>query len=76
MSEYLYLFFTLTQCQAIGAIQKKESYPDKVLYILSIPHASMNDTGFYECAVSEQLSGQTRSSQVTITIHGNSLHLK
>ncbi|MCJ8743547.1 hypothetical protein PDJAM_G00095280 [Pangasius djambal] len=58
--------------EAVGAIQKKETYPDKVLYILSIPHASTNDTGFYECSVTEQSSGKTHSSQVTITVHEGS----
>ncbi|KAB5539700.1 hypothetical protein PHYPO_G00092030 [Pangasianodon hypophthalmus] len=58
--------------EAVGAIQKKETYPDKVLYILSIPHASTNDTGFYECSVTEQSSGKTHSSQVTITVHESS----
>lgn len=71
----LYLCFTLTQPQAVGAIQKKETYPDKVLYILSISHASVNDTGFYECSVTEQFTGKTHSSQVTITVHGNNLPL-
>lgn len=71
----LYFCFTLTQPQAVGAIQKKETYPDKVLYILSIPHASTNDTGFYECSVTEQSSGKTHSSQVSIIVHGNNLLL-
>ncbi|KAI5090427.1 platelet-derived growth factor receptor alpha [Silurus meridionalis] len=55
--------------EAVGAIQKKETYPDKVLYILSIPHASTNDTGFYECSVTDQSSGKTRSSEVTVVVH-------
>ncbi|KAM9435321.1 platelet-derived growth factor receptor alpha isoform 1-T4 [Clarias gariepinus] len=58
--------------EAVGAIQKKETYPDKVLYILSIPHASTNDTGFYECSVTEHSSGKTRSSKVIVTVHAGS----
>ncbi|KAG7316741.1 hypothetical protein KOW79_020282 [Hemibagrus wyckioides] len=58
--------------QAVGAIQKKETYPDKVSYILIISHASMNDSGFYECSVTEQSSGQTSSSQLIVTIHEGS----
>ncbi|KAF4070920.1 hypothetical protein AMELA_G00279030 [Ameiurus melas] len=58
--------------EAVGAVQKKETYPDKVLYILSIPHASTNDTGFYECSVTEQSSRKTHSAQVSIIVHEGS----
>ncbi|XP_027001962.2 platelet-derived growth factor receptor alpha isoform X1 [Tachysurus fulvidraco] len=58
--------------QAVGAMQKKETYPDKVSYILSIPHASTNDTGLYECSVTEPSVGQTRSSRVSIIVNEGS----
>ncbi|KAL6486112.1 hypothetical protein MHYP_G00055040 [Metynnis hypsauchen] len=55
--------------QAVGAVQMKQTFPDKVLYILSIPHALVADSGYYECSVTEQFSGLTKSSSVTITVH-------
>ncbi|XP_076873224.1 platelet-derived growth factor receptor alpha isoform X2 [Brachyhypopomus gauderio] len=59
--------------QAVGAVQKKHTFPDKVLYILSIPQASLADSGFYECSVTEQSSSRTRSAGVTVTVHESSV---
>lgn len=58
--------------QAVGAVQMKQTFPDKVVYMLNIPHASVADSGFYECSVTDLSSLQTKSSSVTITVHGTS----
>ncbi|XP_031430244.1 platelet-derived growth factor receptor alpha isoform X2 [Clupea harengus] len=55
--------------QAVDAIQMKQTLPDKVLYVLSIPSASAHDGGSYECAVTNTILRQTRSSQVAVTVH-------
>ncbi|XP_062858175.1 platelet-derived growth factor receptor alpha isoform X2 [Trichomycterus rosablanca] len=57
---------------AVGAVQTKQSLPEKVLYTLSIPQATINDTGFYECAVTGQSSNTTWFSSVFITVHAGS----
>lgn len=48
----------------------KLTFPDKVQYILNIPKASVADTGRYECAVTNQFTGQTKSLTLGITVHG------
>ncbi|XP_076134312.1 platelet-derived growth factor receptor alpha isoform X2 [Alosa pseudoharengus] len=55
--------------QAADAIPMKETLPDKVLYILSIPSASAHDGGTYECYVTDRLKGQTRSSTVAVSVY-------
>ncbi|XP_051511426.1 platelet-derived growth factor receptor alpha-like [Myxocyprinus asiaticus] len=58
--------------QAREAIPMKLTFPDKVQYILSIPKASVADSGRYECAVTDQLSGHTKSITLGITVHESS----
>ncbi|XP_066533035.1 platelet-derived growth factor receptor alpha isoform X2 [Hoplias malabaricus] len=58
--------------QAIGAVQMKQTFPDMVVYILSVPQASVSDSGFYECSVTEQLSKTTKSSSGSISVHATS----
>ncbi|TRY94941.1 hypothetical protein DNTS_013092 [Danionella cerebrum] len=48
------------------------SFPDKVRHILSIPTASVADTGRYECSVTNQITGQTKSKSLGITVHESS----
>ncbi|XP_051951302.1 platelet-derived growth factor receptor alpha [Xyrauchen texanus] len=57
------------QKQAREAIPMKLTFPDKVQYILSIPKASLADSGHYECAVTEQIIGRTKSASLSITVH-------
>ncbi|XP_051501293.1 platelet-derived growth factor receptor alpha isoform X2 [Myxocyprinus asiaticus] len=57
------------QKQAREAIPMKLTFPDKVQYILSIPKASLADSGHYECAVTDQFSGHTKSVNLGITVH-------
>ncbi|XP_022520156.2 platelet-derived growth factor receptor alpha [Astyanax mexicanus] len=58
--------------QAAGAVQMKQAFPDKVVYILNIPHASVADSGFYECSVTDISSSRAKSASVTVTVHGTS----
>ncbi|KAL2089879.1 hypothetical protein ACEWY4_014567 [Coilia grayii] len=55
--------------QAVDAVQMKQTLPDKVLYILSVPSASAHDGGAYECSITNNLTRQTRSSQVAVAVH-------
>ncbi|KAI2651924.1 Platelet-derived growth factor receptor alpha [Labeo rohita] len=54
------------------AVPMKLTFPDKVQYILNIPKASVADTGRYECAVTNHLTGQTKSLNLGITVHESS----
>lgn len=45
-------------------------FPGKVQYILNIPKASVKDSGFYECAVTNLLTRQTKSVNLGIAVHG------
>ncbi|XP_077076669.1 platelet-derived growth factor receptor alpha [Siphateles boraxobius] len=58
--------------QAREAVPIKLAFPDKVQYILNIPKSSMADTGHYECSVTNQFTGQTKSSSLGITVHESS----
>ncbi|KAL1254660.1 hypothetical protein QQF64_016889, partial [Cirrhinus molitorella] len=58
--------------QAREAVSMKLTFPDKDQYILYIPKASVADTGSYECAVTNQLTGQTKSLILGITVHESS----
>ncbi|KAK9956390.1 hypothetical protein ABG768_014126 [Culter alburnus] len=60
------------QKQAREAVPIKLAFPDKVQYILKIPKASVADTGRYECAVTDQSTGQTKSISLGITVHESS----
>ncbi|XP_016143980.1 platelet-derived growth factor receptor alpha [Sinocyclocheilus grahami] len=60
------------QKQARDAVPMKLTFPDKVQYILNIPKASVADTGRYECAVANQLTGQTESLILGIIVHERS----
>lgn len=70
---YLMLFLLLSpslSIQARDAVSMKFVFPDKVQYILNIPKASVADSGLYECAVTNQFTGQTKSVNLGITVHG------
>lgn len=71
------LLFTFSLCsltiQAREAVPIKLAFPDKVQYILKIPNASVADTGYYECAVTNQFTRETKSISLGITVHGSSL---
>ncbi|XP_037554264.1 platelet-derived growth factor receptor alpha [Nematolebias whitei] len=54
--------------QALTAIQTKQTSPDWVIYTLSIPRASPEDSGAYECSVTHPVSGKTRVSSVAVTV--------
>ncbi|KAM9385980.1 platelet-derived growth factor receptor alpha isoform 2-T2 [Pholidichthys leucotaenia] len=57
-----------TKKQAVGAIQMKESFTDRVAYTLNIPHASSQDSGTYECSITHRASGEVRVSHVAVTV--------
>ncbi|KAM7410383.1 hypothetical protein PAMA_001701 [Pampus argenteus] len=53
--------------QAVNAIQMKQTFPDRVVYILSFPQATSQDSGIYECSITHE-SGDVRVSSVAVTI--------
>lgn len=63
-------FYYSISIQARDAVFMKLVFPDKVLYILNIPKASVADSGLYQCAVTNQLTGQTKSVKLDVTVHG------
>ncbi|KAM8873655.1 platelet-derived growth factor receptor alpha isoform 2-T2 [Spinachia spinachia] len=54
--------------QAVDAVQLKQSLPDRVVYTLSVPRASSQDSGAYECSVTEEFSGEIRVGSVTVAV--------
>lgn len=60
------------QKQAKDGVPIKLTLQDKIQYILNIPKASVEDTGRYECSVTNQLTRQTRSKSLGITVHESS----
>ncbi|TMS20407.1 Platelet-derived growth factor receptor alpha [Larimichthys crocea] len=54
--------------QAVGAVQLKQTFPDWVIYTLSIPHATSQDSGTYECSVTHEFSREVRVSSVSVTV--------
>lgn len=51
----------------------KQTFPDRVIYILSIPKATSRDSGTYECSITHEISGEVRVSSVAVTVFGKSL---
>lgn len=49
----------------------KETFPERVVYILSIPRAASQDSGTYECSVTDK-SGEVRVKTVAVTVFGES----
>lgn len=56
----------------MGAVQLKQTFPDWVIYTLSIPHATSQDSGTYECSVTHEFSREVRVSSVSVTVFGRS----
>lgn len=56
--------------QAAEAVQMKETFPDRVIYILSVPRATSQDSGTYECSITHVMSGTVRASRVAVTVFG------
>ncbi|MED6292932.1 hypothetical protein CHARACLAT_005637 [Characodon lateralis] len=54
--------------QAVDAIQRKQTLPDRVIYTLIIPQATPQDSGSYECSVRHEASGKTRVNSVAVTV--------
>lgn len=54
--------------QAVNAIQTTVTLPDSVIYTLSIPQATAQDSGSYECSVRHEASGKTRVNSVAVTV--------
>lgn len=51
----------------------KQTFPDRVIYTLSIPKATSQDSGTYECSITHEISGEVRVSSVAVTVFGKSL---
>ncbi|KAM9796349.1 platelet-derived growth factor receptor alpha [Syngnathus typhle] len=58
--------------QAVNSVQKKEDFPDKVVYTLVIQRAGLQDSGTYECSVTHQDSGMVRVSAAAVTVYEES----
>ncbi|XP_056131652.1 platelet-derived growth factor receptor alpha [Lampris incognitus] len=54
--------------QAVDAIQTKQTLPGRVIYTLSIPQATSQDSGIYECSVTHGNTGDIRANRVAITV--------
>lgn len=54
--------------QAMDAIQTRQVFPDRVVYTLSIPRATSEDSGTYECSITQEIIGEVRVSSVTVTV--------
>lgn len=63
-------FFLLLQ--AVNATHIREKFSDHASFTISIPKTRPQDTGIYECAVECLESGYVRSSNVAVTVFGNS----
>lgn len=48
----------------------KETFLDRVVYILAVPRASSQDSGTYECSITNVMSGAVRAGGVAVTIFG------
>lgn len=59
--------------QALDGVQLKHALPDRVIYTLSIPQATSQDSGTYECSVTNEINGEVRVSSVAVTVFGESL---
>ncbi|XP_072246068.1 platelet-derived growth factor receptor alpha [Leuresthes tenuis] len=54
--------------QAVDGILIKQIFPDRVIYTLSIPQATSQDSGTFECSITHKISGEVRVSTVAVTI--------
>ncbi|XP_040896819.1 platelet-derived growth factor receptor alpha [Toxotes jaculatrix] len=54
--------------QAVDAVQTKQAFPDRVIYTLSIPQATSQDSGTYECSITHDISGEVRASSVAVSV--------
>lgn len=50
----------------------KQTFHDRVIYTLSIPQATSQDSGTYECSITHEISGGVRVSSVAVTVFGKS----
>ncbi|KAM4628758.1 platelet-derived growth factor receptor alpha [Polymixia lowei] len=54
--------------QAADAVQTKQNLPDRVIYTLSVPQATAQDSGVYECSVTHDVDGTVRVDSVAVTV--------
>ncbi|XP_036409962.1 platelet-derived growth factor receptor alpha isoform X1 [Megalops cyprinoides] len=54
--------------QAVEAEQTKQEVGESVLYTLTVPRASLQDSGVYECSVTDVLRDHTRTQRVAVTV--------
>ncbi|KAL1022590.1 hypothetical protein UPYG_G00029630 [Umbra pygmaea] len=62
--------------QAIDAVEEKQNLPNRVVYILSIPAASSQDSGVYECSVTNDITGKFKAERVAVTVFEDSSFVK
>ncbi|XP_029005049.1 platelet-derived growth factor receptor alpha isoform X3 [Betta splendens] len=54
--------------EAVGAVQTRRTLSDRVVYTISVPEATAQDGGTYECSVTNTGSGEVRASRVAVTV--------
>ncbi|XP_035509000.1 platelet-derived growth factor receptor alpha [Morone saxatilis] len=54
--------------QAVDAVQMKQTYPDRVIYTLSIPQATSQDSGIYECSITHEISREVKVNSAAVTV--------
>lgn len=48
----------------------KQTFPDRVIYTLSFPQATSQDSGTYECSITHEISREVRVSSVAVAVFG------
>lgn len=54
--------------QAVDAVQTKQSVHDQVIYTLDIFRATAQDSGTYECSITNTISGEVKVSSAAVTV--------
>ncbi|XP_015241041.1 PREDICTED: platelet-derived growth factor receptor alpha [Cyprinodon variegatus] len=54
--------------QAVNAFRTELTLMDKVIHTLSIPQATVQDGGSYECSVRNEASGKAKAGRVAVTV--------
>lgn len=71
-SKFLHQLWLHPKKQAVGAVQKKETFADHVVYSLSFAKVTARDSGSYECSVTDQVTGEVKTGTVAVTVYEDS----
>ncbi|XP_055021037.1 platelet-derived growth factor receptor alpha [Boleophthalmus pectinirostris] len=61
--------------QAVDAVQKKDVFSEHVIYTLHISKASAQDSGTYECSVTDQITGEVKTGTVAVIVFETSSYV-